>query len=53
MAEMVMPPGKFKFQCMHAFVLAILRVGSSQNLTKYKRGLCLLMQLTNGSIAIM
>ena len=51
--EIVIKPGKVVC-CM--FSLAILGVGPSQNLenlAKYKRWLCALIQLTNESIASM
>ena len=38
---------------LYAFAWAILVVGSAQNLEKYKRWLCVLIKLTNRSIAIM
>ena len=48
--EMVMKPGKVL--CC-TFFLAILGVDPAQNLAKYKRWLCVLIQLTKSSIAIM
>ena len=45
-----MKPGKV-LCCM--FLLAIVGVDPVQNLTKYKRWLCVLIQLTNRNIAIM
>ena len=48
--EIVIKPGKV-ICCM--FLLAVLGVGPSLNLAKYKRWLCALIQLTNESIASM
>ena len=45
-----MKPGK-DLCCM--FLLAILGVDSAQNLAKHKRWLCVLIQLTKRSFAIM
>ena len=45
-----MKPGK---ALCNLFLFAILRVDPAQNLAKYKRWLCVLIQLTNRTIMVM